>query len=147
MNPRAIEILMVEDNEGDVILTREALKAAKVANHVSVARDGVEAMEFLRRSGQFASAPRPDLVLLDLNLPRRNGRQVLADMKSDPALRAIPVVVLTSSKAEEDVAKAYELQANCYIVKPVDLGNLIQIVGAIDSFWLSVVRLPANEEG
>lgn len=145
MEVRPIQILMVEDNDGDVFLTMEALKAAKVANNLSVARDGVEAMDFLHRHGKYQSAPRPDLVLLDLNLPRRDGRQVLADMKSDAQLRTIPVVVLTSSRAEEDVAKAYNLQANCYIVKPVDFANLMLIVGAIESFWLTVVKLPANE--
>jgi CheY-like chemotaxis protein len=145
MEVRPIEILMIEDNEGDVFLAREALKGAKVANNVSVVRDGVEAMEFLYRKGNFASAPRPDLVLLDLNLPRKDGRAVLAEMKSVPALRSLPVVVLTSSKAEEDVVKAYDLQANCYIVKPVDFASLMHIVGAIESFWLTVVKLPPND--
>jgi chemotaxis family two-component system response regulator Rcp1 len=144
MEIKPIEILMVEDNEGDVLLAMEALKGAKVANKVSVIRDGVEALEFLRRRGSFSAAPRPDLVLLDLNLPRKDGRSVLSEMKSDPSLKSIPVVVLTSSKAEEDVIRAYDLQANCYIVKPVDFGNLMQIVSAIESFWLTVVKLPPN---
>jgi CheY-like chemotaxis protein len=135
---------MVEDNEGDVLLTKEALKAAKVANAVEVARDGVEAMDYLHGRDKFANAPRPDLILLDLNLPRRDGRQVLDDIKSDPDLRSIPVVVLTSSKAEEDVVKTYNLHANAYIVKPVDFESLTRIVTAIESFWLSVVKLPPN---
>lgn len=146
MDIRLVQILMVEDNEGDVLLTTEALKEAKVANNVSVARDGVEAMEFLRRQGAFASAPRPDLILLDLNLPRRDGRQVLADLKGDPELRNIPVVVLTSSKAEQDIVKMYDLHANCYIVKPVDFQNLMQVVKSIENFWLTVVRLPSSAQ-
>lgn len=142
MDATPIQILMIEDNEGDVFLTTEAFKAAKVGNQLNVVRDGVDAMDFLHRRGKFASAPRPDLVLLDLNLPGRDGRQVLTDMKSDPDLRSIPVVVLTSSKAEEDVVRAYDLQANCYIVKPVDFRNLMAIVGAIEAFWLTAVKLP-----
>ena len=144
MNGQPIQILMIEDNEGDVLLTTEAFKSAKVANKLSVVRDGVEAMDFLRRKGEFASAPRPDLILLDLNLPRRDGRQVLADIKSDPQLRLIPVVVLTSSKAEQDVLKVYELHANCYIVKPVDFNNLMEVVKSIENFWLTVVKLPPS---
>lgn len=144
MDAKPIQILMVEDNEGDVLLTTEALQNAKVANIVSVVRDGVEAMEFLRRQGPHASAPRPDLILLDLNLPRRDGRQVLAEIKADPDLHAIPVVVLTSSKAEVDVVKMYELNANCYIVKPVDFQNLMEVVKSIENFWFTVVRLPPN---
>jgi CheY-like chemotaxis protein len=135
---------MVEDNDGDVFLTMEGLKSAKVANNISVVRDGVEALEFLHREGKFASAPRPDLILLDLNLPRKDGREVLADIKADPALRRIPVVVLTSSEAEQDVLKAYDLHANCYIRKPVDFHNLMQIIQSIESFWLTVVKLPSN---
>jgi two-component system, chemotaxis family, response regulator Rcp1 len=142
MEGKPIQILMVEDNEGDVFLTTEAFKAAKVVNNLHVVRDGVEAMDFLHRRDKYAGAPRPDLLLLDLNLPRRDGREVLKDMKADPELKTIPVVVLTSSRAEEDVARAYDLQANCYIVKPVDFQNLMRIVGAIESFWLTVVRLP-----
>lgn len=145
MNAAPIQILMVEDSGGDVILTMEALKDAKVANNISVVRDGEEAMDFLHRENKFASAPRPDLVLLDLNLPRRDGRQVLADMKSDPSLRSIPVVILTSSKTEEDVAKMYDLHANCYIVKPVDFHSLMEVVKSIESFWLTVVKLPHIE--
>ncbi len=145
MKAAPIEILMVEDNAGDVFMTTEALRNAKVANNVSVVRDGLEAMEFLRREGKYASAPRPDLILLDLNLPGRDGRQVLSDIRSDPSLTAIPVVVLTSSKAEQDVLKAYELHANCYIVKPVDFERLIEVVNAIDAFWLAVVKYPPRD--
>ncbi len=140
-----IEILMIEDNDGDVYMTTEAFKAAKVANNLSVVRDGAEAMEFLHRQGKFAAAPRPDLVLLDLNLPGRDGRQILADIRADAELRTIPVVVLTSSKAEQDVVKAYELHANCYIVKPVDFERLLEVVGAIETFWLTVVKLPSRQ--
>jgi chemotaxis family two-component system response regulator Rcp1 len=146
MDTVPIQILMIEDNEGDVLLTMRAFKTAKVSNNLNVVRDGVEAMDFLHRRGDFASAPRPDLVLLDLNLPRRDGRQVLADMKADPLLRSIPVVILTSSKAEDDVARMYDLHANCYIVKPVDFHRLIEIVQAIEGFWLSIVRLPPQNK-
>ncbi|WNG23629.1 response regulator [Cystobacter fuscus] len=142
---RPIEILLVEDNPGDVRLTIEALKEGKVSNRLSVARDGVEALAFLRREGPHASAPRPDLILLDLNLPRRDGREVLAEIKADARLRRIPVVVLTTSKAEEDILRTYDLHANCYINKPVDLDQFISVVRSIDDFWLSVVRLPGGE--
>ncbi len=141
---RPIEILLVEDNPGDVRLTIEALKEGKVSNNLSVARDGVEALAFLRREGSFSQAPRPDLVLLDLNLPRKDGREVLAEIKVDPLLRRIPVVVLTTSKAEEDILRTYDLHANCYITKPVDLEQFISVVRSIDDFWLSVVKLPPN---
>jgi CheY-like chemotaxis protein len=134
---------MVEDNEGDVLLTTEALKEAKVVTDLHVVRDGVD---FLYRRAPYSAAPRPDLILLDLNLPRRDGRQVLADIKQDPSLRHIPVVVLTSSSAEQDIVKAYDLHANCYIVKPVDLGSLIEVVKSIESFWLTVVKLPLSEK-
>ncbi|ATB35667.1 transcriptional regulator [Cystobacter fuscus] len=142
---RPIEILLVEDNPGDVRLTIEALKEGKVSNRLSVARDGVEALAFLRREGPHASAPRPDLILLDLNLPRRDGREVLAEIKADARLRRIPVVVLTTSKAEEDILRTYDLHANCYINKPVDLDQFISVVRSIDDFWLSVVRLPGGD--
>lgn len=138
----AIEILLVEDNPGDVDLMLEVLKDAKVYNHVSVARDGVEAMAFLRREGPHAHAPRPDLILLDLNLPRRDGREVLADIKGDEQLMQIPVVVLTSSDAERDIVASYKLHANCFITKPVDLTQLVAVIRAVESFWLSVVKLP-----
>jgi CheY-like chemotaxis protein len=142
---RPIEILLVEDNPGDVRLTIEALKEGKVRNHLSVARDGVEALAFLRREGNFAGAARPDLILLDLNLPRKDGREVLAVIKEDAALRRIPVVVLTTSKAEEDILRTYDLHANCYITKPVDLDQFISVVRSIDEFWLAVVRLPPKD--
>jgi chemotaxis family two-component system response regulator Rcp1 len=141
---RPIEILLVEDNPGDVRLTIEALKEGKVRNNLSVTKDGVEALAFLRREGVFASAARPDLILLDLNLPRKDGREVLAEIKDDAVLRRIPVVVLTTSKAEEDILRTYDLHANCYITKPVDLDQFIQVVRSIDDFWLSVVRLPSK---
>jgi two-component system, chemotaxis family, response regulator Rcp1 len=142
---RSIEILLVEDNPGDVRLTIEALKEGKVRNHLSVARDGVEALAFLRREGPHANAARPDLILLDLNLPKKDGREVLAEIKEDSRLRRIPVVVLTTSKAEEDILRTYDLHANCYITKPVDLEQFFSVVRSIDDFWLSVVRLPPME--
>lgn len=142
---RPIEILLVEDNPGDVRLTIEALKEGRVRNRLSVARDGVEALAFLRREGPHAQAPRPDLILLDLNLPRRDGREVLAEIKDDAVLRRIPVVVLTTSKAEEDILRTYDLHANCYITKPVDLEQFIRVVHSINDFWLSVVCLPPGE--
>jgi CheY-like chemotaxis protein len=137
-----IEVLLVEDNPGDVRLTREALKDGKVSNHLSVAQDGVEALRFLRREGPYADAPRPDVVLLDLNLPKKDGRQVLQEMKADPALRTIPVVILTSSDAERDITAAYDLQAACYVTKPVDLDQYINVLRAIEDFWFSIVKLP-----
>ncbi len=140
-----IQILLVEDNPGDVELTREALHDTKVHMHLSVVNDGVEAMAFLRREGRFADAPRPDLILLDLNLPRKDGRGVLADVKQDPSLRHIPVVVLTSSQAEQDIVRAYELHANCYVTKPVDLDQFVKIVRSIEQFWFTVVKLPQHE--
>ncbi len=139
---QAIDILLVEDNPGDVRLTQEALKEAKVANRLHLARDGVEAVDFLRRSGDVDGRPRPDLVLLDLNLPRMSGREVLETIKSDPDLKRIPVVVLTTSQDEADVLHAYELHANCYITKPVDLDQFMTVVRTIEDFWLTMVRLP-----
>lgn len=140
----AINILMVEDNPGDARLTKEALKESKLANNLYHAQDGVEAMAFLRREGDYARMPRPDIVLLDLNLPRKDGREVLAEMKEDPDLKHIPVVVLTTSEAESDVLRSYELHCNCYITKPVDLDKFIQIVHGIEDFWLTVVKLPSR---
>lgn len=137
-----IEILLVEDNAGDVRLTREILKETKVHNNLQVVRDGVEAMEFLRRKGKHGAAVRPDLILLDLNLPKKDGREVLSEIKEDPDLRRIPVVILTTSKAEQDVVKSYNLHANCYIAKPVDLEQFIAVVKAIEGFWLTIVKLP-----
>lgn len=139
---RPIEILLVEDNPGDVRLTVEGLKEGKVRNNLQVARDGVEALAYLRRQGEFVRAVRPDLILLDLNLPRKDGREVLADIKSDPDLKTIPVVVLTTSRAEQDVLRSYQLQANCYITKPVDLEQFINVVKSIEDFWLTIVTLP-----
>ncbi len=141
-NVRPIEILLVEDSPSDTELTVEALKAGKVCNHLNLAEDGVQALEFLRRQGQYAQAPRPDLILLDLNLPRKDGREVRAELKADPALRTIPVVVLTTSRADQDVLRAYSLHANCYITKPVDFGQFLRVVENIEDFWLSVVKLP-----
>jgi CheY-like chemotaxis protein len=139
---RPIEILLVEDNKGDVRLTIEGLKEGKVRNNLHVAQDGVEAMDFLRRKGPFKDSVRPDLILLDLNLPRMDGREVLAQLKSDPHFKTIPVVVLTTSRAEQDVLHSYELQANCYITKPVDLEQFITVVKSIEDFWLTIVTLP-----
>jgi len=137
-----IELLLVEDSEPDVRLTKEALREAKVWNNLWVVEDGVEAMDFLRRQGRYADAPRPDLILLDLNLPRKDGRQVLMEIKADPALRRIPVVILTTSRDEADVLRAYDLHANCYITKPVDFNRFMEVVKSIEDFWLTVVRLP-----
>jgi two-component system, chemotaxis family, response regulator Rcp1 len=143
---RPIEVLLVEDNPGDVRLTREALRDSKVLSNLTVARDGEEALAYLRREGAFHAATRPDLILLDLNLPRRDGREVLEAIKAEPALRTIPVVILTSSEAERDIARAYELNANCYITKPVDLDQFITVVRAIEDFWFTVVKLPREME-
>lgn len=139
-----VDILLVEDNPGDVRLTREILKEGKVVNRLAVASDGVEAMEFLRRQGRHSRAMRPDLVLLDLNLPRKDGRTVLAEMKADPDLKRIPVVVLTTSQAEADILKSYESHANCYISKPVALDQFIDVVRQIEGFWLTIVKLPPD---
>ncbi len=141
-NWQAIEILLVEDNPGDVELTREALDAAKVANRLHVVDDGADAVEFLFRRGKYANAPRPDIILLDLNLPKKDGRQVLSEIKANADLAQIPVVVLTTSQAEEDILRAYQLHANCYITKPVDFNQFLRIVSTIEEFWLSVVKLP-----
>lgn len=141
---KAINILLVEDNEPDVVLTQEAFKEAKISNSLYVAEDGVEAMDFLHKRGKYADAPRPDLVLLDLNLPRKDGRAVLQEIKADPNLTSIPVVVLTTSADERDVIRAYTSHANCYIVKPVDFLQFMNIVRSIEGFWLTVVRLPES---
>ena len=139
---RPIEILLVEDNPGDVRLTQEALGEAKVRNNLAVAKDGVEALSYLRREPPFEDATRPDLILLDLNLPRKDGREVLAEIKADADLRRLPVVVLTTSSAEKDVLESYNLYANCYITKPVDLDQFVRIVSSIEDFWLTIVKLP-----
>lgn len=141
-SPSPIEILLVEDSPGDIRLTRETLRDAKVANRLHVVTDGVEAMLFLNKRGAHENAPSPDLVLLDLNLPRKDGLEVLAEMKSDPVLRRIPVVVLTTSQAEQDVVRSYNLHANCFVSKPVDLDQFARIVQSIENFWFTVVRLP-----
>jgi len=145
MNGRPVEILLVEDNPGDVRLTIEALRESNFINNLTVARDGVEALAYLRREGKFANSVRPDLILLDLNLPRKDGREVLAEIKADPKLHTIPIVVLTTSRAEQDVLRSYELQANCFITKPVDLEQFITVVKSIENFWLTVVTLPGEQ--
>lgn len=139
---RPIEVLLVEDNPGDVRLTREALKEGKVRNNLHVASDGVEALRFLHRREEHAGAVRPDLILLDLNLPRKDGREVLEEIKGDPHLKYIPVVILTSSQAEQDILRAYDLHANCYVTKPVDLDQFITVVKSIEDFWFTIVKLP-----
>jgi CheY-like chemotaxis protein len=142
-----IEVLLVEDDPGDVLLIEEAFEFNKVRNSLSIVSDGVEALEFLRNEGMHADAPRPGLILLDLNLPRKDGREVLGEIKEDPALRSIPVVVLTTSKAEEDVLRSYDLHANAYVTKPVDFDRFIEVVRQIDEFFVSVVRLPGARNG
>jgi len=146
MSGQPIEILMVEDNPGDVRLTQEALREGKVRNHIHVLTDSVEALAFLRRQGRYANASRPDVILLDLNLPKKDGREVLAEIKVDPNLLRIPVVILTSSEAEEDILKAYNLHANAYVAKPVGLEQFIAVVRQIEGFWLEIVKLP-DESG
>jgi CheY-like chemotaxis protein len=143
-NNRAIDLLLVEDNPGDIRLTEEALKDGPVRVRLSVAKDGVEAVEFLNRQGRFKNAPRPDLILLDLNLPRKNGREVLAEIKADPDLRQIPVVVMTTSKSEQDIERAYDLNANCYITKPIELDDFLGVVHSIEDFWLTKAMLPGQ---
>jgi chemotaxis family two-component system response regulator Rcp1 len=147
MDSRTIEILLVEDNPGDARLTLEAFKEGKVLNHLTVMRDGVEALAYLRKEGAYAGARTPDLILLDLNLPRKSGREVLSEIKVDPRLMTIPVVVLTTSADEQDVARAYSEHANCYITKPVDLEQFLRVVHSIESFWLTLVRLPSGYAG
>lgn len=139
---RPIEILLVEDSAADIRLTEEALKEGKVQNHLNIARDGEETIAFLKRTEGYETSPRPDLILLDLNLPKKDGREVLEEIKADPDLKRIPVVVMTTSQAEEDILKVYDLNANCYITKPVDLDKFINVVQSIENFWLTVVRLP-----
>ena len=143
-NGRPAEFLLVEDNPGDVRLTQEALKECKLRNNLSVVGDGVEALAFLRREGKYADVPKPDVILLDLNLSRKGGREVLAEIKADPVLRRIPVVVITSSEAEQDVLASYDLHVNCYVNKPVDLDQFIKVVRSIGTFWLTIVKLPGE---
>jgi CheY-like chemotaxis protein len=137
-----IEILLVEDNPGDSRLAKEALKESKLKNNLYVAEDGVEAMNFLYKTGKYSKMPRPDLVILDLNLPKKDGREVLAEIKNDDNLKRIPVVILTISKAEEDILKTYNLHANCYVTKPLDLDQFMKVVRSIEDFWLTIVKLP-----
>jgi len=139
---KLVEILLVEDNPGDIRLTQEALKDSKIQNNLSVVRDGVEAISFLRHEGKYRDVPRPDIILLDLNLPRKDGREVLEEIKQDDELKRIPVVVLTTSNDESDVLASYNLHANCFITKPVDLNRFIQIVKSIEGFWFQIVKLP-----
>jgi CheY-like chemotaxis protein len=145
-NATPIEILLVEDSPGDVRLTQEALRDAKVQNNLHIASDGMEAKNFLWRQGKHANAPRPDLILLDLNLPKKSGQEILEDVKLDPSLKSIPVVILTTSEAGEDILRSYQLHANCYITKPVDLDQFLKVVKAIDNFWLTIVKLPTEAE-
>ena len=141
---KPVEILLVEDNPGDVRLTIEAFRENRLHNNLHVVRDGEEAIAFLRRDGQYADGPRPDLILLDLNLPKKDGREVLAEIKEDSDLKRIPVVILTTSAAEEDILKTYELYANCYVTKPVDLDQFIKVVRSIEEFWMTIVKLPTT---
>lgn len=141
---RQVEFLLAEDNPGDVRLTQEALRESKISNNLNVVKDGVEALAFLRKEGPYADAPTPDVVLLDLNLPKKDGREVLAEIKSDPVLKRIPVVIVTSSEAEKDILRTYDLHANCYVSKPVDLDQFIKVIQAIESFWLTIVKLPSD---
>ena len=145
IDAKPIVILLVEDSPSDAALTIEALENGKIANSLNHVLDGVEAMEYLRRQGKFAKAPRPDLIMLDLNLPRKDGREVLRELKGDPSLRVIPVIVLTTSRSDEDILRSYELNANCYITKPVDFPQFIEVVKSIRQFWLSVVTLPPKD--
>lgn len=145
-NPSPIEILLVEDNPADVRLTMEALKEEKIFNNLNVVNDGVEAMDYLNKKGKYSAAKRPDLILLDLNLPRKDGREVLSEIKGDEKLRVIPVVILTVSKAEEDILKTYNLHANCYISKPLDLTQFAKVARSIQDFWLTIVRLPPKKD-
>jgi CheY-like chemotaxis protein len=144
ISPRSIRILLVEDSPSDATLTLTALKLAKVANVVDQVEDGVEAMDYVRQRGKYGQSPRPDLILLDLNLPRKDGREVLEELKTDPDLKTIPVVVLTTSKAEQDVFQSYQLHANCYITKPVNFERFIEVIQSIEQFWLSAVVLPTK---
>lgn len=146
VNPITVEILLIEDNPGDIRLTEEAFKEGKIRNNLRVVTNGVKAISFLRKEGKYKKAVRPDLILLDLNLPKKDGREVLAEIKNDKNLRRIPVVVLTTSKAEEDIVRSYDLHANSYITKPVDMDDFIGIVRSIEEFWFNIVKLPPQEK-
>jgi len=146
LQPQTVDILLVEDNAGDVRLTQEVLRDSKVCNNLIVASNGEEALSCLRRQGKYKDTVRPDLILLDLNLPVKDGREVLAQIKQDPDLKRIPVVVLTTSKAEEDILKTYNLHANCYVTKPVDLEQFIGVVKSLEDFWLAIVKLPNHKQ-
>ena len=139
-----IEILLVEDNPGDVRLTIEALKESKIINNLHIAEDGLDALEFLRKEGKYKEKPKPDLILLDLNLPKKDGREVLEEIKKDDPLKRIPVVILTTSSADEDILKTYELHANCYITKPVEIGQFMKVIKTVGDFWFSIVKLPPD---
>ncbi len=140
----SFEILLVEDNPGDVFLTQEALREGKFPHRLSVAEDGEQAMRFLRKEGTYKNAPQPDLILMDLNLPKKDGREVLEEVKNDPGLRHIPVIVLTMSEADQDIARAYKLHANCYLTKPIQMDDFLNMIRSVEDFWLRVVRLPNN---
>ncbi len=144
-NGRPVEILLVEDNEGDIGLVEEVFEEGRINYNLNITEDGEEAMEFLRKEGEFANSPRPDLILLDLNLPKKDGREVLEEIKEDENLRRIPVVVLTTSKAEKDILKSYDMHANSYITKPVDFDQFIKVIKSIEDFWLEVVKLPEDK--
>ncbi len=144
-NIRPVEILLIEDNPGDIRLTIEAFKESKIANSINIAEDGIEAIKYLKKKGKFKDKPLPDIILLDLNLPKKGGREVLAEIKEDKILKHIPVVVFTTSKAEIDILKSYELHANCYISKPLNINQFIKVVKAIEYFWFSIVRLPVHD--
>ncbi len=143
-NLKFVEILLIEDNPGDARLTQEALNDGKIKNNLHIVYDGVEATDFLFRRNEYQNAPRPDLIILDLNLPKKNGLEVLAEIKADPGLKSIPVIVLTISKAEEDIVRSYNLHANCFLIKPIDLNQFFEVVRSIEDFWLSLVKLPRS---
>jgi len=145
--PQSVDILLVEDNPGDVRLIQEALQSGKLLNRIATVSDGQKALAYLRKQGSYAQAPRPDLILLDLNIPRKDGREVLAEIKADPLLRSIPVVIVTSSHAEEDILRSYNTHANCYVTKPVDLEKFVAVVRAIEEFWVTIVKLPRSHKG
>lgn len=147
MNPALINVLLIEDNPGDIRLTQEALKEDRLKVNLYVTTDGEEATQFLHKQGKYADSPKPDLILLDLNLPKKDGRQVLKDIKSDPVLKSIPVAILTMSSAEEDILQSYRLQANCYITKPMDLNKFMQVIKEIGTFWFAIVKLPPKPGG